>query len=103
MGITTLVFVPATVPYTFLLPLGVRHHLQDMYAIVSLYYSSRMEYGQLISNRQLGLMIGVDWSYCQMACFILLEILNSTRNLTVLFFPICPRVLIRAFDSFLVE
>lgn len=85
MGTITLVFAPATVPYTSLLPLGVRHHLQDMFAIVSLYYSSRMKHGRLISNRQLGLMIEVGWSCCQMTCFIVLELLlDSARNSIVL-------------------
>lgn len=44
-----------------------------------------MEYGQLISNRQLGLMIGVHWEYGQMASSVGLELLlDFAQNLIVL-------------------
>lgn len=56
-----------------------------MFAIVSLCYSSRIEYVQLISNRQLGLMIGVYWEYGQKASSVGLELLlDFAQNLIVL-------------------
>ena len=63
-----------------------------------------MEHGQLISNRQLGLMIGVGWSYGQMAYFVDLELpLDFAQNLIVLLFPNLTRVLTRTYDLCLVE
>lgn len=104
MGTTTLVSAPATVPHTFPLPLGIRRHLMATFAIVSFYYSPGMEYGQLISNRQLGLEIGVDWPYGQMAYFLDTNLpLDFARNLIVLIFSIVPHVLTSIFDWCLVE
>ena len=70
---TTLVFAPAPVRVTFLLPMAVCH-LRAIFAIVSPHNSSRMEHGQLILNRQPELMVGVEWSYCQMASLVDIEL-----------------------------